>query len=305
MKRPLLAILAALNLFAICGTVSAADDLQLKEQFSNVSYIPKERLPIRKVAVSGMNIKLGVHLERLTLISGEGNTEKKVMSGLLAGAATLLGGRGGGGGIDFAEKEPIEDHLTSADAQRIADEIGKMLMAAATQSGFDLVPANAVTSAPAYADVEGEAKLTTDTENIKGSLFKPSYFFGYQQVPVMGYKFRKRGLFGGFSDNASTRVREIAGVPMTMAWTVSVVNDRKVMRVRELTVNFYGQGFGAMDGGDDKPWGSVSIEPDSLSTPSGESHKNLEYWSALAPKFGAASKEMIKRFADKLAAVGS
>jgi hypothetical protein len=302
MRRFLLAFIATLNLFAICGVVMASDDFQLKEQFSNVSYIPKERLPIRKVAVSGMNIKLGVHLERLTLISGEGNTEKKVMSGLLAGAATLLGG---GRGIDFAEKEPIEDHLTSADAQRIAEEIGKMLMDAATQSGFDLVPASVVTGAPGYADVEGESGLTTDTENIKGSLFKPSYFFGYQQVPVMGYKFRKRGLFGGFSDNASTRVREITGVPMTMAWTVSVVNDRKVMRVRELTVNFYGQGFGAMDGGDDKPWGSVSIEPDSLSTPSGESHKNLEYWSSLAPKFDAASKEMIKRFADKLTAVGS
>jgi hypothetical protein len=287
----------------MCQAVLAADDLQLKEQFSNVSYIPKERLPIKKVAVSGMNIKLGVHLERLTLISGEGNTDKKVMSGLLAGAATLLGG-GRGGGMDFAEKEPIEDHLTSADAQRIANEIGAMLMTAATQNGFDLVPANVVTSAPGYANVEGEAKLTTDTENIKGNLFKPSYFFGYQQVPVMGYKFRKRGLFGGFSDNASTRVRDIAGVPMTMAWTVSVVNDRKVMRVRELTVNFYGQGFGAMDGGDDKPWASVSLEPDSLSTPSGESHKNLEYWSALAPKFGAASREMIRRFADKLAAVG-
>jgi hypothetical protein len=59
-----------------------------------------------------------------------------------------------------------------------------------------------------------------------------------------------------------------------------------------------------MDGGDDKPWGSVTLEPDSLSTPSGESHKNLEYWAALAPKFSAASREMIKRFADKLAAVG-
>jgi hypothetical protein len=304
MKRPLLVFLAALNLLVICSSATAADEVQMKEQFSNVSYIPKERLPIRKVAVSGMNIKLGVHLERLTLISGEGNTEKKVMSGLLAGAATLLGG-GRGRGIDFAEKEPIEDHLTSADAQRIAEEIGNMLMDATTQSGFDLVPASVVTSAPGYVDVEGESGLTTDTENIKGSLFKPSYFFGYQQVPVMGYKFRKRGLFGGFSDNASTRVREIAGVPMTLAWTVAVVNDRKVMRVRELTVNFYGQGFGAMDGGDDKPWGSVSIEPDSLSTPSGESHKNLEYWSALAPKFGAASREMIKRFADKLAAVGS
>jgi hypothetical protein len=304
MKRASLVLSLGLGLLVACSSSYAADGVALKEQFANVPYFPKEQLPVKKVAISAMNLKLGVHLERLTLLSGEGNTEKKVMSGLLAGAATLLGG---GGGIDFADKEPIEDHLPSADAQKIADDIGRLLAEAVSGSGLEMVPVETVTAAPGYAAAEGETKITTDTENIKGSLFKPSYFFGYQQVPVMGYKFRKKPslFFGMPTDNASARVREIAGVPLTLAWTVSIVNDRKVMRVRELTLNCFGLTSASGSTGDDKLWASVSIEPDTISTSSGESHKNLEYWSTMAPKFSDAAKAMAKTVADKFAVAGN
>lgn len=300
MKRASLVLSLGLGLLVACGSSHAADGVALKEQFANVPYFPKEQLPVKKVAISAMNLKLGVHLERLTLLSGEGNTEKKVMSGLLAGAATLLGG---GGGIDFADKEPIEDHLPTPDAQKIADDIGRLLAEAVSASGLELVPTETVTAAPAYAAAEGETKITTDTENIKGSLFKPSYFFGYQQVPVLGYKFRKKpSLFFGIpTDNASARVREIAGVPLTLAWTVSIVNDRKVMRVRELTLNCFGLASASGNSGDDKLWASVTIEPDTISTSSGESHKNLEYWSTMAPKFSDTAKAMAKSVAEKFA----
>jgi hypothetical protein len=304
MKRIFCTLSASLGLFVLGGSAMAADGIAMQEQYSNLPYFPKERLPIKKVAVSAMNVKLGVHLERLSLVSGEGHSDKKLTAGLLAGAATLLGGVGG---ADFAEKEPLEDHLPAADAQVIANEIGKMLTVAVEQSGLELVPAKVITSAPGYAAIEGDAKITTDTENIKGNLFKPSYFFGYQQVPIMGYKFRKKHtvLFGAQSDEASTRVRELANVPMTLAWTVSVVNDRKVMRVRELTLTCFGQGAGPMSSGDDKVWATVSIDPDSISTPSGESHKNLEYWAALSPKLAEATKTMMKRVSEKLATAGS
>lgn len=289
----------------VAGSSSyAADGVALKEQFANVPNFPKEQLPVKKVAISAMNLKLGVHLERLTLLSGEGNTEKKVMSGLLAGAVTLMGA---GRGIDFADKEPLEEHLSSADAQKIADDIARLLAEAVSASGLELVPPKTVTAAPGYAATEGEAKITTDTENIRGSLFKPSYFFAYQQVPVMGYKFRKKpSLFFGIpTDSASARVREIAGVPLTLAWTVSIVNDRKVMRVNELTLNCFGPAAASGGAVDDKLWASVSIEPDSISASSGESHKNLDYWSTMAPKFSDATKAMTKSVADKFAVAGN
>ena len=197
----------------------------------------------------------------------------------------------------------------TADSSRQANQLATAAVqvaeagAVSEHLGVTLAPPESITSAPAYVAAEGETKITTDTENIKGSLFKPSYFFGYQQVPVLGYKFRKKPslFFGVPTDNASTRVREIAGVPLTFSWNVTVVNDRKVMRVRELTLNCFGLAAATGTPGDDKLWASVSIEPDSISAPSGESHKNLEYWSTMAPQFLDAAKAMSKLVADKFA----
>jgi hypothetical protein len=135
-------------------------------------------------------------------------------------------------------------------------------------------------------------------------MFKPSYFFAYQQVPVLGYKFRKKPMlfFGIPSDRTAAVVREASAVPLTLAWTVSVVNDRKVMRVRELTLHCYGPG--AAGSAEDRLWATVAVEPDALSAASGESHKNLDYWSALAPKVAETSKTMARRVAEKFAAAG-
>jgi hypothetical protein len=149
-----------LGLLAMGGLSHAADGPGLKEEFSNVGNFPKQQLPVKKVAISGLNVRLGVHLERLTLLSGEGNTDKKITAGLLAGAMTLMGA---GGGIDFADKEPLEEHLSSADAQQIADGLARLLVDAVAQSGLELVPPAEVTAAAAYAGVEGESKISTDT----------------------------------------------------------------------------------------------------------------------------------------------
>lgn len=297
MKRAVQVLTLGLGL-SFGGSVALAADAPIKEQFGSAAYFPKELLPVKKVAISAMNVRLGVHLERLTLLSGEGNTGKKVTAGLLAGATSLIGM---GGGIDFAEKEPIEEHLPAADAQTIADDIAKLLSEAVAHSGMELVAPTSVTASAGYGSTEGETKITYDTENIKGSLFKPAYFFGYHQVPVLGYKYRKKSFFDLVSsDTTATRVREVAGVPLTLAWSVSVVNDRKVMRVRELTLYCFGPAS-ASASKEDKLWASVSLEPDALSVPSGESHKNLAYWAALSPQVGALTKDMAKRVATQFA----
>lgn len=302
LKRSLYALSLSISLLLPSFSSLAAEEVALKEEVANVPNFPKEKLPLKKVALSSVNVRVGVHLERLTLISGEGNTEKKVLAGVMAGAFSLLGA---GRGTDFAEKEPLEDHLTSADAQKIADDIAKLITDAVSANGLELVPPEQITPTPAYAAVEGESKITTDTENVKGNMFKPSYFFGYQQVPVLGYKFRKKQtiFFGVPSDNASTRVREASGVPLTLAWSVSVVNDRKVMRIRELSLSCYGQGPGPLSDGDDKIWATVAVDPDTLSVPSGESHQNLAYWATLSPQVSTATHSMMKRMTEKFASV--
>lgn len=300
MKKTWLNWSLGLGLLGVFVPTMATAEVDFQEQFSSISYLPKDILPIKKVAISAVNVKVGVHLERLTLLSGEGNTDKKITAGLIAGAMTILGGSGG---MDFAEKEPLQEHLPPADAQRIADEIGTMLKDAVNQSGLELVAPETVTATPGYAAVEGETKITTDTEKIKGGMFRPDYFFGYQQVPVLGYKFlnKSASFFGVPSNAAATRVREVAAVPLTLAWSVALVNDRKVMRVRKLSLSFWGQSNGS---GEDMQWASIELAPDSLSVPSGESHKNLEYWAAMAPSFADTVKTMVKRAADKFAAAG-
>ncbi|WP_156802332.1 hypothetical protein [Leeia oryzae] len=268
----------------------AADDPFPIEEKNNVLKYAKDILPVTKVAISGLNVKLGVHLERLTLLSGEGHTDSKVTSGLLAGAFTLMGA---GSGVDFASREPVEDHLSADMAKAIAADIATAVVGAVQQNKLELVPPDTVTSAPFYGKVKGEVALTTDTENVKGGLFKPDYYFGYQQVPVLGYKYRSPGMFDISDSEVSPKVRELAGVPVTLAWSVKVVNDRKTMRVIELSLKCLGKGQGFGNG--DQPLLWLSMKPDALSVPSGESHKNLEYWSALSPKFAMAVNSMMQK----------
>lgn len=287
-------LFTTLTLFSL--SAFAADNLSMDVHTEGMRYseIVQNNLAVDKVVISLLNVKVGVHLERLTLISGEGNTGDKITAGLLAGAATLLGGAGG---TDFASREPLAEHLPEADAQKIGDEAARLITAAIQQSGFTLVDPKKVVALPEYAKVKGESQNTTESENIKGNLFNASYFFGYHRLPELGYKYRERGMFGAMSDDFAQPAREATGAPIALAWTVNIVNDRKVMRVRELSV----QCFGKM-GSRDSIIMSFTLKPDSIDVSSGESHKNLDYWAALAPKFSAAVQAMMQRIATNLPA---
>lgn len=253
----------------------------------------------KKIAVSGMNVSLGVHLERLTLLSGEGHTGKKLAGAALAGAFTLMGA---GSGTDFASREPVEDHLAEADAKKISADIAKILAGALQASKIEVMDFKAVQSLPSFAKAEGEKGITKDTQFIKGKMFNPDLYLGYYNIPAAGFKFRSAGIFSGTSsDDFSASVQEATGAPLVLVWQANVVNDRKVMRVRDLTLRCYGKREGWM-GGNGKLLLSLSVNPDEISVPSGESHKNLEYWNALSPKFDAAAKAIAERLAFQLAA---
>jgi hypothetical protein len=253
----------------------------------------------KKLAVSGINVSEGVHLERLTLLSGEGHTGKKLASAALAGAFTMMGA---GAGTDFASREPVEDHLSEADAKKMGDDIAKILNNALQASGLDMMDNKAVQALPAFAKSEGEKGLTKDTQFIKGKMFNPDLYLGYYNVPVAGFKYRSAGIFSGASsDDFAAAIQDATGSPLVLAWQVNVVNDRKVMRVRDLTLRCYGKREGWM-GGNGKLLLSLSVNPDEISVPSGESHKNLEYWKALSPKFEEAAKAIAERLAFQISA---
>jgi len=263
---------------------------------ANGQIINVEALKGKKLPVSGMNVNLGVHLERLTLLSGEGHTASKITSGLLAGAASLAGA---GGGTDFASREPVEDHLTEADAKKINADIVKILNSALQKAGIDTADSKSVIALPAYAKLKGETKIKTDTQMVKGKMFNPDYYFGLYQMPTAGYKYMSGGLLSDGPKDAATAAISGTGTPASIDWEVDIVNDRKVMRIRNLTLRVWASTpslFGNMTA----PQLTVSVNPDEISVPSGESHKNLEYWNDLSRKFEVAAKAIAERLAFSL-----
>jgi len=286
------AVLFASLVLVGCASAPPKSEIALNAngQINNVDALKDKKLP-----VSGMNVNLGVHLERLTLLSGEGHTGKKIASGLLAGAASLAGARGG---TDFASREPVEDHLSEADAKKINADIAKMLSSALQKAGVETADSKSVVTLPAYVKLKGETKIKTDTQMAKGKMLSPDYYFGLYQMPTAGFKYMSGGLLGDGPKDAATAAMSI-GAPASIDWEVDIVNDRKVMRVRNLTLRVWASTpslFGNMTA----PQLTISVNPDEISVPSGESHKNLEYWNALSPKFEVAANAIAERLAFSL-----
>jgi hypothetical protein len=273
-----------------CASAPPKSDVALNVggQIGNADALKGKKLPI-----SGIQVNLGVHLERLTLLSGEGHTGSKITSGLMAGAATMIGA---GGGIDFASREPVGEHFTEADAKKVNAEIVKILNAAMQKNGVDVADSKAVIALPAYAKLKGESKLKTDTQMVKGKMFNPDYYFGLYQMPTAGYKYLSGGILSDGPKDAATATMTGMNVPASIDWEVDIVNDRKVMRVRNLTLRVWASNpslFGNMTA----PQLTISVNPDEISVPSGESHKNLEYWNALSPSFEKAANAIAQRLA--------
>lgn len=289
------AVLFASLVLVGCASAPPKSDVALKAggQINNAEALKGKKLP-----VSGMNVNLGVHLERLTLLSGEGHTGTKIASGLMAGAASLAGV---GGGTDFASREPIEDHLSEAEAKKINAEIVKILNSALQKAGVNTAESNTVISLPAYAKLKGETKLKSDTQMVKGKMFNPDYYFGLYQMPTAGYKYMSGGLLSDGPKDAASAAMSGTGIPASMDWEVDIVNDRTVMRVRNLTLRVWASNP-SMFGNIVAPQMTISVNPDEINVPSGESHKNLEYWKALSPKFEVAAKAIAERLAFGLSA---
>ena len=189
--------------------------------------------------MANVQSKVGVSLERLTLISGEGHEDKKITAGLLAGAATLLsmragGGIGGAGGIDFADREPIEDHLSKDDARRIGEEALAIVVEKLRAAGVAVDGPEKVAAAPFMAEAKGESEVSTDSAQDKGSLFRKAYYYGFYCTPVAGLKYRKPGMFEGMGDSDYyPKARAAAGAPGALDLTIAFYNDKKVFGLHE------------------------------------------------------------------------
>ncbi len=295
--RPHLLSAAVVGLCAsLCTSLALAQTPDLAENFNNLR---QSAVPVTQLVLAAANMKVGVSLDRLTLISGEGNTDKKITAGLLAGAATLLGSRTGTGfakGIDFAEREPIHEHLDKEQAEKINAEAVALMVAKLKAAGVDVVGPEAVVAAPFYASVRGEAAVTTDHLAKDGGLFKKSYFYGFYRTPVAGMKYRdKPGLAGVFSDDDwFTQARKLAQAQASVEFNVALVNDKKVFGLFEMSMRVIGNMTGRDT--DSVLYLQTLKNPDDFQVPSGGKDA-YAYWQAFKPQFESVAAAMAERTA--------
>jgi hypothetical protein len=280
---------AALGLLLYAALAAAAQEAQFTEQGNQVRNSPQA---LTRMVVAAANVKVGVSLERLSLISGEGNTDKKIVSGLLAGVAALSGVKG-----DFAEREPIHEHLSKDDADKIGREAVEIVAGKLRDSGIDVVGPDAVAAAPFYAGVKGESQVTTDHAKQDGGVFKKSYYYGFYRLPVAGLKYRETGLFAlGFGDEELfPKAREAAGnAPAALDINLALVNDKRNFFLFDLGARVWAPMPGRS--GDVVVLNEVLKNKDDFSVPSG-GKDTYAYWSAFKPRFEAVADALAQRIA--------
>jgi hypothetical protein len=278
--------------FVIAAAFAAgafAQEAQFTEQGNQMRNSPQ---PLTRLVIASANMKVGVSLERLSLFSGEGNTEKKVLSGLLAGAAALSGVKG-----DFADREPIHEHLNKDDAEKISREALDIVAAKLKDAGIEVVPPDAVAAAPFYTGIKGEAQVTTDTAKQDGGMFKKSYYYGFYKTPVAGLKYREMGIFAvGFGDEELfPKAREAAGgAPAALDLNVALVNDKKNFFLFDLTARVWAPMPGRS--GDVAVLTEVLKNKDDFSVASG-GKDTYAYWTEFKPKFESAAAGLAAKVA--------
>ncbi|MBN8487105.1 MAG: hypothetical protein J0M20_05140 [Burkholderiales bacterium] len=270
--------------------------------------LPYSTTPVNRLVVANVQSKVGVSLERLTLISGEGHEDKKITAGLLAGAATLLsmragGGIGGAGGIDFADREPIEDHLSKDDARRIGEEALAIVVEQLRAVGIAVDGPDKVAAAPFMAQAKGESEVSTDSAQDKGSLFRKAYYYGFYCTPVAGLKYRKPGMFEGMGDSDYyPKARAATGAPGALDLTIAFYNDKKVFGLHEFQARIWGQVKGR--DADMPMYAELLKNKDEFTVPSG-GKDTLAYWQAMRPKFEAMAGAFAARLAKAMPPTGS
>lgn len=276
-----------------CGCVQAKSVPEWKEA-GNV-YKGKSANPVNSLAVGAVNIDVGVHLERLTLISGEGHTGKKVASGLLAGALSL----GGIGGVDTAAREPIEEHLTAEDALRIAADIEQIVSEKfKSMQNMKVYSGTEVTSSVFYQGITGITAPDENKKQVKEGRWGSEYYFGYYSVPAGTYKYRPLAKFSISDKEFSPVVRLNLGVDAVAAVNVFIANTRKDFRIQEMSVKVTGLAYTGQKMGDLPTLTFTLEDAGDVSVPlDGKDGDKDNYvaWLALKPQFEAQMDAVITK----------
>jgi hypothetical protein len=244
-----------IGLILLAGFLSASVEAKgtpAWKESGNV-YKGKTAMPVNALALGAVNVDVGVHLERLTLLSGEGHTGKKVASGLLAGALTLggLGGGLGGGGIDTAAREPIEEHLTPEDAKRIAADIAQIVSERfKAMPGMKVYAGEEVTSSPFYKTITGSYEQDDHKKAVQDGRWGADYYFGYYSSPAGTYKYRPLEKFSFSDKDFSPVVRQNLGVDAVATVSVFLANTRKDFRIQDMSVKVTGLAYAGQKMGD-------------------------------------------------------
>ena len=281
--------LVAILLFAgfLSAGVEAKGTPAWKES-GNV-YKGKTATPVNSLALGAVNVDVGVHLERLTLLSGEGHTGKKVASGLLAGALTL--GGLGGGGIDTAAREPIEEHLTPEDAKRIAADIAQIVSERfKTMPGMKVYAGEEVTSSPFYKSITGSYEQDDHKKSVQDGRWGADYYFGYYSSPAGTYKYRPMEKFSFSDKDFSPVVRQNLGVDAVATVSVFLANTRKEFRILDMSVKVTGLAYAGQKMGDLPTLTYILEDSGAVAVPleGKEADKdNYAAWLNLKPQFEA------------------
>ena len=265
-------------------SVQAKSAPEWKEQGN--AYKQKNVLPVKTMALGAVNVDVGVHLERLTLLSGEGHTGKKVFSGLMAGAATLAGV---GGGVDFASREPLEEHLTADEAKKIGDDVAQLIAERFQKmDGIKVVAGPEVTSQAFYSGLPGLIDLDTSKKRVQDGRWSPEYYFGYYSTPAGSYKYRKMSKFAFSDKDFSPVMRKNIAADATLQVNLFLANTRGDFRIQEMSVNLSGQAWANKNNADMVTLSYILNNPNDVSVPMDKKSKdNYAAWLALKPQFVA------------------
>ncbi|HWR95359.1 MAG TPA: hypothetical protein VN248_01365 [Arenimonas sp.] len=238
-----------IGLILLAGCLSASVEAKgtpVWKEAGNV-YKGKTAVPVNSLALGAVNVDVGVHLERLTLLSGEGHTGKKVASGLLAGALSL----GGVGGVDTAAREPIEEHLTPEDAKRIAADIAQIVSERFKgMPGMKVYTGEEVTASPFYKSITGSYEQDDHKKSVQDGRWGADYYFGYYSSPAGTYKYRPLEKFSFSDKDFSPVVRQSLGVDAVATVSVFLANTRKEFRIQDLNVKVTGLAYAGQKMGD-------------------------------------------------------
>lgn len=286
---------AGLLLLALPASAGRGPQWKAEMDFYKSMKLP----PMDSMAIGAVNVRVGMFLDRLTLLSGEGHTGKKIAGGVMAVGLGLLGGSG-----STAAREPLEEHLTAEDAKKIGDEVAESIEKHLAPAGVKVVSGEQVTGIDAYRGLKDNL-MASEKEAFteKGGRFSREMFYGYWMQPAGSYAYR--GSRSGFAQKMgfgsasgmwgdkdfSPVIRGATSTQALATADVFLVNDRKTLHVHELRIKV----FSAMRaGGTDNIVLNYNLnDADEVAVPVSGSHKdNYALWQALRPQFEAKLDEV-------------